>query len=220
MEEIFPGVFRKGKRIFTENLRPGQKVYGEDLLKEDGKEYREWIPYRSKLAAAILKGLKTFPFKKGTTILYLGASTGTTVSHLSDIVGKEGVIYAVEFSERMMRELLDLCEKRPNIIPILADARKPKEYDWVGEVDVVYEDLAQPDQTRILIKNAEMFLKPGGEFLIAIKARSVDVTEDPKKIYKESKDELSERFEVIQLIELEPYEKDHCIILGRSRASP
>ena len=94
MKEISHGIFSDNGKIFTLNMRPGQKVYGEPLVKNGKKEYREWIPYRSKLAAAIKKGLKKIPIKKGMKILYLGSATGTTPSHLSDIVGEEGIIFS------------------------------------------------------------------------------------------------------------------------------
>ena len=217
MKEVFEGIFKSGKKLYTINLTPGVKVYGEGLLRKGKKEYREWHPERSKLAAAILKGLKQVPVKEGYRILYLGASTGTTCSHVSDIIGKKGIIYAVEFAERVFRELVKLAEIRKNICPILGDARKPQEYDWIEEVDVVYCDVAQPDETEIAMRNAEKFLKAGGWLMMAVKARSIDVTKDPKKIYEEEKKKLEKEFEIIDLVELEPFEKDHCFILARKK---
>ncbi len=217
MKEIFNGIFKSGKKLYTQNLIPGEKVYGENLIRKGKKEYREWSPERSKLAAAILKGLNNVPLNAGTKVLYLGASTGTTCSHVSDIVGKEGIVYAVEFAERVFRELVKLAEKRKNICPILADARKPQEYDWIEEVDVVYCDVAQPDETEIAMRNAEKFLKAGGWLMLAVKARSIDVTKKPKEIYEEEKKKLEKEFEIIDLVELEPFEKDHCFILARKK---
>jgi fibrillarin-like pre-rRNA processing protein len=166
-------------------------------------------------AAAILNGLKEVPINEKSRILYLGASTGTTVSHCSDIA-KQGIIYALEFSERVFRSLIELSKRRKNIVPILADARKPEDYYWIEEVDVVYCDIAQPDESLIAIRNTDEFLKPGGYVLIAIKSQSIDVTKDPKKIYEEEKGKLKKSgFSVLQLLDLEPYEEKHAMILAK-----
>ena len=132
------------EKIATENLVPGKQVYKEKLLLKKGIEYRLWDPFRSKLAASIMNGLENFPFKNNTKVLYLGASTGTTVSHISDIVGPSGLVFAVEHASRVARDFLDRVDAhRSNIMPILQDARKPKEYFSVfGKVDVVYVDIA------------------------------------------------------------------------------
>lgn len=215
MQETFPGIFSEKGKLYTINSRPGQKVYGEPLLKKGGREYREWIPFRSKLAAAICRGLKQVPLFSGMKILYLGAATGTTCSHLSDIVGEEGLIFSVEFSERMMREFLRVCGQRKNLIPIMADARKPQDYrDTVEKVDLVYCDVAQPDATEIALRNCSEFLKPGGWLMIAIKSRSVDITRKPDQIYKEEIGKLRKAgFFVVDWKKLDPFEKDHAFIL-------
>ncbi len=214
MKEIFENVFFKEGRIYTKNLTPGISVYGEKLVVEDGIEYREWNPFRSKLGGAIKKGLSEMPLKRGSDVLYLGASTGTTVSHVSDIVEK-GSVYGVEISQKMMQKLLELAELRENIIPILADARKPHEYEEIGKVDVIYQDVAQPDQDRILMINANMFLKKGGYAMLCIKSQSIDVTKKPKDVFEEVKRNLSSLFEVVQSINLEPYDKEHEFVLLR-----
>lgn len=208
MEKIFPGVFKTDKGLSTKALAAGS-VYGEEI--KDG--YRAWNPHRSKLAAGILNGLKNFPFKETSNVLYLGASTGTTPSHVSDIV-VNGQLYAVEFSETSMRKLLELSKKRKNMSPLLNDARKPEEYQYmVGDVDIIYQDVAQPDQSDILIKNAEIFLKPGDFALLCIKARSIDTAGDPVKIFKTEKDKLSEAFDILEEINLTPYDKDHRLFV-------
>ena len=205
------------KRLATVNADPGNKVYTERLLNEEGVEYRTFDPYKSKLGAAIFKKLKTFPLNKGSKILYLGAASGTTVSHVSDIVGDEGLIFAVEFSARSMRDLIVVAERRKNIIPLHADARFPEEYsNTVSQVDIVYEDVAQPFQAEILDTNVKTYLKDGGYYFLAVKSRSIDVTKDPKIIYKEVIDKLeSFGLKVIETIDLEPYEKDHIMIVGQ-----
>jgi fibrillarin-like pre-rRNA processing protein len=217
MKETFPNVYREGKKLYTKNAVPGKKVYGEPLAKKDGVEYREWNPGRSKLGAAIANGIENMPISKNSKVLYLGASTGTTISHVSDIA-ERGAVYGIEFAERVFRELIDLSKNRNNLIPILADCRKPEEYCWVEEVDVVFVDVSQPDEIEISIRNAKEFLKPKGILMIAVKSQSIDVTKDPEKIYKESAKKLEESgFDVLEIIDLEPFEKHHAMIVARSR---
>lgn len=205
------------KRLATINYVEGNQVYGEKLCKKSGVEYRIWDPFRSKLAAALTIGLDVFPIKQGTMVLYLGASTGTTVSHISDIVGYNGMIFAVEHASRVARDFLDrVANFRKNITPILQDAKHPKQYFSIyGKVDVVYSDIAQPDQTEIAILNCQMFLKDGGYLFMVIKARSIDVTQSPKKIIENEIKKLHTDFSVMQNIDLMPYDKDHALVVAR-----
>ncbi len=205
------------KKLATENLVPGNQVYKEKLVIKKGVEYRLWDPFRSKLAAAIMNGLEEFPFSEKSSVLYLGVSTGTTISHISDIVGPRGIIFGVEHSSRVARDFLDrVATHRKNIVPIMQDARKPQEYFSVyGKVDVVYVDIAQPDQTEIAIANCRMYLKPNGYLFLVIKSRSIDVTKEPKKIIENEIKKLEPYFETIQKINLFPYDKDHAIVIAR-----
>ncbi len=209
------------KRLATINYVEGNQVYGEKLYKKGKVEYRIWDPFRSKLAAALTIGLDVFPIKKGTTVLYLGASTGTTVSHISDIVDHNGMIFAVEHASRVARDFLDrVASYRKNIIPILQDARHPEQYFSIyGKVDVVYSDIAQPDQTEIAIVNCKKFLKDGGYMFMTIKARSIDVTQSPSKIIESEIRKLESDFTVIQAIGLEPYDKDHAMVVAKFHAA-
>ncbi|MBI4895573.1 MAG: fibrillarin-like rRNA/tRNA 2'-O-methyltransferase [Candidatus Aenigmarchaeota archaeon] len=214
MKQISSGIFKDENRLYTKNLILGKRVYGEKLVDVKDTQLREWDPTRSKLAAAILNGMNINPIKEGSKVLYLGASTGTTPSHISDIVGPKGIVYCLEFAERVFRSVVELQKDRKNIAPILVDARKPEEYSWIEECDIVYVDIAQPDETEISIRNAKEFLKFNGYMLIAIKSRSIDVTKDPKQVYKEEKIKLQESdFEIVDIINLEPYEKDHAMIV-------
>lgn len=209
------------RRIATRNLTPTRSVYGERLIKHEGVEYRAWDPYRSKLAAAVLKGLKTVPIQLGHKVLYLGAASGTTASHVSDIVGEKGHVYCVEFAPRAIRELVNnVCEFRMNMSPILADARLPARYSHLAEkVDDIYCDVAQPEQAKILADNAEVFLKQNSWVMLAIKARSIDVTKDPSEVYKMEEETLKKRgFEISEVVHLEPYDKDHVMVVARYRA--
>jgi len=204
-------------KLATENLVPGNQVYNEKLVNKNGIEYRIWDPFRSKLAASIMNRLEEFPFKENSSVLYLGVSTGTTASHISDIVGMEGKIFAVEHSSRVARDFLDrVASYRKNIIPILQDARQPREYFSVYEkVDIVYSDIAQPDQTEIAIANCKAYLKNNCYLFLVIKTRSIDVTQSPKKIIENELKKLQPNFEILQQIDLYPYDKDHAMIISK-----
>lgn len=204
-------------RLATKNLTPGRRVYGERLFKFEGVEYREWNAYRSKLGAAILKGISDVPIKKGSKVLYLGVATGTTASHVSDIIELEGKLYGVEFAHRVMREFVTLSEIRKNLYPILADARLPHTYrNVVEQVDTIYSDVAQPEQAKLVADNAEYFLKEGGYLLLAIKARSINVTAEPSEVYRREMETLKERgFKILDVVHLEPFDKDHAMVLAR-----
>ena len=204
------------KKLATENLVPKNQVYNEKLVKIKGTEYRIWNPFRSKLAATIMNGLRDFPFMQKSSVLYLGVSTGTTISHISDIVGQNGIIFGVEHTSRVARDFLDrVASHRKNIIPIIQDARKPQEYFSVfKKVDVAYVDIAQPDQTDIAINNCKMYLKSNGYLFLVIKTRSIDVTKDPKKVVSNEIKKLESLFEIKQIINLHPYDKDHVIVIA------
>jgi fibrillarin-like pre-rRNA processing protein len=213
------GIFeikKKKRQLLTKNLTPGKTVYTEDLVKENDEEYRTWDPFKSKLCAGLLKGLNGSYLKEGDFVLYLGASTGTTSSHVSDIVGKEGFVYALDFAPRVVRELVFVCKDRGNMAPLLADANKPSSYlGIVSPADVVYQDIAQRNQLGIFLKNIEMYLKIGGYGLLAVKARSIDVTKKPKQIFSQVRQELSTKFQIVDEVLLEPFEKDHIMFVVR-----
>lgn len=201
-------------RLATLNMTPGRNVYGEKLVQKEGKELRLWNPRRSKLAAAILNGLKEFPIKRDSRVLYLGAASGTTASHVSDIAS-DGVVYCVEFSQRSFRGLLKTSAERRNMIPVLADAREPERYlNLLESCDLIYQDIAQVEQAQILIDNARLYLKDGGHIIIAIKARSIDSAKGPRDVTSAEISKLKKRFKITEVIDLEPYEKDHSLVLG------
>lgn len=212
--EKLNGVYFVEDHIATENLNPSIKVYGEKLVEFEGKEYRIWEQRRSKLGAAIMNGMNMFPFEKNSKVLYLGASSGTTPSHISDII-TEGILWCVEFSPRMMRSLVELSRSRKNMIPILDDATKPLNYlHLLEKVDIIYSDVAQPKQSELFIDNMRLYLKPNGIGVIMIKSRSIDVTKSPKKIFKEEESKLKMAgLRVLEKINLEPYEKDHMAMV-------
>jgi fibrillarin-like pre-rRNA processing protein len=221
----FPGIYQVtlddgAQRLATENLSPGRNVYGERLVRYEGTEYRVWDAFRSKLAAAILKGLKTVPIKPNHSVLYLGAASGTTPSHVSDIIGDKGHIYCVEFASRSIRDLVDnVCTYRANMSPILEDARLPEKYAVFirGKVDEIYCDIAQPEQAKVLADNADAFLKNSGWIMLAVKAQSIDVTKEPSEIYKHEVKVLEKRdFRIEDVVHLEPYDKAHAMIVAQT----
>ena len=222
MKQLFEGVFEDDHGLLTRNLAPGKSVYGEELVSIDGAEYRVWNPYRSKLAAAIRNGLQELDVRPEMRLLYLGAASGTTVSHVSDIVGTNGVVYAVELSYRPMRDLMErVVEARPNVIPMLNDARQPFEYSYLlEEVDLLYCDIAQPDQTEIALTNARAFLKSEGTILLVVKASSIDSLKPPKEVFgSEVKKLLESGAEVLERIDLSPFSSAHEFVRAKWRSA-
>jgi len=216
MNELQPGIFRKGDSLYTENSVPGEEVYGEKLVNQEGTEYREWIPDRSKAGAAVMSGVD-LGIEKDDEVLYLGAASGTTVSHLSDILDN-GFIVAVEYSEEVARKLVELAENRENIAPVIADARKPSKYEDIAkQADIVYQDISQRDQAEIFIRNCRNYLKDDGTGLIAVKAQSISSTRDPEEIFGEVREKLEKEFEIVEETRLEPYEKDHLFLKLKKR---
>jgi len=233
---VFPaGIFiaKKGKgddMLVTKSICPGEAVYGEKKIQVEEKsgdattkiEYRVWNPFRSKIAAAVLGGLEHLHIAPGKKVLYLGAASGTTVSHVADIVGPTGLVYAVEFSNRSGRDLINMAKKRTNVIPIIEDARHPHKYRMlVGMVDVVFADVAQPDQTRIVALNSHNFLKNEGHFVISIKASCIDSTAEPTAVFQAEVEKMrGEKMKPQEQITLEPYERDHAVVVGVYRPPP
>lgn len=228
-----PGIFvargPKEDLLVTKNLAPGESVYGEKRISVDNAdangdggvatktEYRVWNPFRSKLAAGVLGGLDEIFIKPGAKVLYLGAASGTSVSHVADIVGPTGCVYAVEFSHRSGRDLINMAKKRTNVIPIIEDARHPMKYRMlVPMVDVIFADVAQPDQARIVGINAHLFLKDMGGVVISVKANCIDSTAAPEAVFAgEVKKLREEKIKPLEQLTLEPFERDHCAVVGR-----
>ncbi|MEM2891154.1 MAG: fibrillarin-like rRNA/tRNA 2'-O-methyltransferase [Thermoplasmata archaeon] len=204
-----PGVFTDGKNLYTVNSVPGVSVYGEELVSVGGVEYRYWDPSRSKLAAAILLGARKLGMDQSTKVLYLGAASGTTASHISDML-TSGIVHCVEFSERSFRDLVKVCEQRRNMIPILADASRPEEYAHMIEgVELVYQDIAQRNQVDIFVRNMFAFEAECG--ILMLKSRSVGVARRPADVYAETRKELSaKQLRIRQVVALDRYAKDHA----------
>lgn len=214
------GVFTDGEELYTRNLVPGATVYGEPLVRTAGGEFRLWDPHRSKLAAYVRLGGTAFPFTDESTVLYLGAATGTTVSHVSDLC-PSGAVHAVEISRRAFEKLLRLSETRPNLVPILGDAAKPETFRGLlgGPVDVVYQDVAQPAQDAIFLRNLEV-LAPSGTGFLAVKARSVDVARRPTAVFEDARTSMERAgHEVLDARSLHPFQRDHAMVVVRTAAA-
>jgi len=208
----------KDDQLLTLSYDLEKSVYGEKRIqaffKGESKQFRVWNPYRSKLGASVLNGIKKIPISPGMKILYLGAASGTTVSHVSDIIGNTGVVYAVEFANRPGRELCSMAQRRNNIVPIIEDARMPNKYRLLVQmVDGIFSDVAQPDQTEIVMKNADMFLKKGGLLMIIIKASCVDTLAIPEEVFANEINKLRiEGYNPQEQQTLEPYQRHHAVI--------
>ncbi|MBS3112878.1 fibrillarin-like rRNA/tRNA 2'-O-methyltransferase [Candidatus Woesearchaeota archaeon] len=167
-------------------------------------------PCRSKLVAAEKNGLKV-KFNWKDVVLYLGASHGYTPSY---IAARTGFVFAVEISPYVIQALIEVSKKEGNIAPILADANKPLSYfKRVSGVDVVYQDIAQKNQVEIFLKNVNLFLKNGGIGLLAVKCRSIDVSANPSDVFETVKTALEKYLKIQDYKNLEPYEKDHYMIM-------
>lgn len=217
IKRVFEGVFRVDGKVATRSMVPGTRSYSEELVRDKGDEYRLWNPYRSKLAAAILNGLKGFAFERGSRVLYIGAATGTTASHLSDIVGENGAVYCIELSERNMRELIRVCEARQNMLPILGDARQVALYaDDIEECDIMYQDASAREQAELLKVNSR-FLKKGGTAYFIIKSQSVDVSMEPGRVFERELKVLEKDFDVVETVPLEPFDRLHMFCVLKKR---
>ncbi len=212
-----PGLYRQGRTLLTRNLTPGASVYGESLRTVDNVEYREFDPFRSKLAAYVTKGGKEWPFSHVNRLLYLGAGSGTTVSHVSDIL-PHAHIYAVERFPRPFGSLLRLSERRPNIYPIAADAQIPERFRAIpGEVDLVYQDVSQRNQVEILIENMHAMLNPHGWAMLQLKTRSISQRGSPQSIARRARRLLEDAsMELVEEVDIAPFSRDHYTMLMRA----
>lgn len=213
-DTIAERIVRKKETLFTvcEDVKP---LFRERIIKENGMVLREWNVKRSKLGAAILKGLRTVPINRKTNVMYLGASTGTTVSYISDIV-PEGIVYAVELSYDPFVKLMELSRRRNNIIPILEDAGNPERYSFFVDrnIDLIYQDISQRSQVRIFNENAKEFATAKYALLV-VKLRSISSKKKESVILRESTNQIDD-FEVLQDIDLSPYDiSSHMLLLKR-----
>jgi fibrillarin-like pre-rRNA processing protein len=214
VEPDWPHLRREGETLLTANARPGTSVYGEKLRVIDGTEYREWDPWRSKLAAYALRGGPTLPWAGIRRVLYLGGAHGTTVSHVADLL-PSAEIFAVEKSPTSFGALLRLARARTNLLPLLADAHLPERYAAeVGLVQLLYQDVAQPDQAEIFRENALACLAPGGTGILFLKVRSVTQRKPPGAVIDDARRILrSAGLNVRATVNVAPFAREHVALL-------
>ncbi len=209
----WPGVRREGRDLFTPNADPGIRVHGEQLRTVDGVEYRLWDPWRSKLAAFLVHGARPDLLAPPRGALYLGGAHGTTVSHLSDL-WTAASIYVIEKSPTSFAPLLAVARRRANLLPLLADAQLPERYRAdVGEVDFLYQDLAQRDQVGIFVENADACLAEHGRGVLMLKVRSVTQRRPAPAIVREARATLADAgFVIDQESALGPFSREHVAL--------
>lgn len=198
-----------GRNYFTVSDYP-VSVYGERVSKKKGKFLRYWDPKRSKLSAALNLGLEHFRFRYDSNVLYLGASTGTTVSHVSDLC-YNGRIFAVESSYEPFVKLIKLSEARKNIYPILEDANYVERYShFLDPIDIIYQDISQRNQVQIFNSNTSSRPEATSAILI-LKMRAISSRMSEKQILNSSLEEI-EGFRVKEVLNLKPFHKAHYLI--------
>ncbi len=177
----------------------------------NGQEYRLWSKNKSKLSNLISQG-HNLRFRDGDNILYLGASSGTTASHISDLL-PESNIYCVDFSEKSLKKFISRCQGRNNLYPILADANNPKNYrNFVDLVDFLYQDITQRNQVQIFEKNADRFLKKKKLGILILKAKSIDVNKSPEEIFSRQKSQI-DKFKILEEYRLDPTHSEHLALV-------
>ncbi len=220
-------VMKDGRTLWTLNAVPKKAVYGESLRNFSGTEFRRWDPTRSKLGAALVRTRRAPELllpEEGTTVLYLGAGHGTSISHLHDhLCGAEndlsGRLVAVDLAPRCLRELTHMAKSRPGLVPVLGDARKhaawgvllPRKVNWL------FQDVAQAGQVDIFIAACRRFLERNGTGLLSLKAASERWTGEGEEALFTSVEQTLETsgFEVEERIELAGYEDNHVLFAVR-----
>lgn len=203
--------------LWTETVGAPPAVYGERWERFDERTLRSFEPARSKLACAAARGWEGPLPRPGERWLYLGAASGTTASHVADLLGPGGTLYALERSPRPFSRLLGLAERWPNLLPILGDALEPERYaDRVPIVDGIYADVAQADQAGIVLRNAALFLRDGtGALLIALKTSSMGRGVAAATHLRAAEEALDATVPLVGAVRLEPFYRSHYLLGGR-----
>lgn len=216
-----PALARDRGNFFTRAGGEGS-VYGEVVRRDaQGARWRRWDPHRSKAAAALAAGGVTAPFEdllRADSLLYLGAASGTTVSHLADVFAPRPV-FAVEVATRSFQDLLTKLKPWANVFPVLGDARTPEAYAaLVGRAGALVQDVAQADPVEILEANCRALLAPGAVALLFVKAPSVSSAADPERVFTRARAQLAERgLTILEERTLEPFDLAHRAFLVRWR---
>ena len=220
------GIRKEGRSLWTRNAVKGISVRGERRKKDSRIEWRHWDPTKSKVAASLLKTQREPSLmlpREGTTCLYLGASSGTTVSHIHDHVcgsgnHHNGRVVAVEIAPRMMRDLSKLSELRPGLIPVLGDARDPLVISPYlrSKVDWIHQDISIADQTNSFLKISEIFLKVGGIGLLSLKAASerwLEGGDDSRFAVAKKLIESNKKIVLLEIIDISYFEGQHRVFV-------
>ena len=210
---------RDRTELWTETEAAPPSVYGERWTERDGRTLRAFDPTRSKLAAGLVRGWEGPLPEPGERWLYLGAASGTTASHVADLVGPEGAVYALERSLRPFARLLALAERWPSLLPVLADARNLVSYlALVPPVDGLYADVAQPDQIEIVLANAREFLTgPNAAVVVALKTASMGRDAPASGHLHRAEASLHDPLDLDPAVRLDPFHRGHFLIGGRAR---
>lgn len=212
---------RRGDEYFSRALGEPPSLRGEPVLELGGIPFRRWEPTRSKLGAALVLGWDGPMPREGERWLYLGGAAGTTASHVADLVGRGGAVHVVEPSVRPFLQLLEVARRYPNLLPILGDGRRPDDYGGsVPTVDGVYADVAQPDQSEIVARNARAFLRPGGTVLFVVKTASLGREGRPLEGLARALEALPPELAIGERRPLEPFHRRHFLVAGRFGTGP
>ena len=214
MNKISHNVYRNEKGELFTLTKDKKSIYGEKIIFKENKFYRLWTPFRSKLSASLHRKLKSLNIKEDSIVLYIGCASGTTVSHISDIVTK-GMIFAIDISPKEIMQIYFKLSKRNNVSPILADARNPAGYKnnlYGLKADVLIQDIACKDQVEILIKNSKEFLKKNGEIYFSLKTKSISQIKSSTKILEDVKQSLLTNFILLKSVNLRKYEDNHWLL--------
>lgn len=205
--------------LWTQTDGAAPPVYGERWIERSGRTYRVFDPNRSKLAAGLVRGWDGPVPRVGERWLYLGAASGTTASHVADLVGPDGAVYAVERSVRPFARLLALAERWPGLLPVLGDARGPEAYlDLVPPVEGIYADIPQPDQIEIVLANARLFLRgPESGLVVALKTASMGRATPAAGHLHRAEEQLGALVDLDPSVKLDPFHRAHYLIGGRPR---
>ena len=206
-------IFKNRLTLVVKNL-DNKKIFDERIVKKNKNEYKIWMPYKSKLAAAIYNGLEIFPIKKDSILLYLGSEIESTASFLSDIVGENGLIYCIQEKDQSeIRNMKELADKRTNVIPLIYEIRHPKEYSSLEAktVDIIYADIKDKNLLEILLENCKIYLRKKGFLIFVIPTSDLIELDNGNNNLGRKINGL----EIIQIINLNSYHKKHSIIIAR-----
>ncbi len=221
------GVMRQSRGLWSRNAVKGEQVRDERLRRDGKIEWRSWNPRSSKLGAAIIRtsgDAEILLPEPGSNVLYIGAGHGTTISHLHDHVcgsgnHHAGSIVSVDLSARCIRDLISLAEKRPGILPVLADARQLHAYSIFlpNRVPWILQDVSQAGQVELMLKVCNRFLSQNGIALLSLKAASERWTDGGDEArFSDAESKIAEsKMKLVERIDLRGLEDQHVMYVLR-----